>query len=496
MNKYQLRDEPDILKRVTVRLIEDFEQVRFDFLIEQKHYLGSSKVVGRSLRYVAELDGEWVALATFSAASLHLKARERWIGWSPRQRARRLDFVVNNSRYLILPERERLPNLGSRVLGMILRRLRRDWEERWGNPIFAVESFVDETRYRGTCYRACGFEAVGATAGFKRDSRDFYTEHSEPKQLYLRELEPGARNLLQRGRWPEELARHERQVAGPCPWRASDLESLLDRFRELKDTRRGHGLRHRQPFVLACAATAVMMGAGSYKAIEDTCMKFTQRQLKALGCPRNAEGVYRPPSDSTFYRVLSKIDTHHLDRIIGDWLLKQEISTLERLAVDGKTLRGSSRADGKPLQLLSAVTHHLRLTLAQVPIDKKSNEIPAFPKLIRDLPPIEHTVVTADAMNCQQESARVVTQERGWDYCFGLKGNQSGILETAQRLLEKQAFPPSGGRALGEGALADRATVPEARGGDAGADRTGRMLAGYRGTTRGDINAEGRQKEK
>jgi hypothetical protein len=53
------------------------------------------------------------ALACFSAAALHLKAREKWIGWTPRQRARRLGFVVNNSRYLVLPERERLPNLAT-----------------------------------------------------------------------------------------------------------------------------------------------------------------------------------------------------------------------------------------------------------------------------------------------------------------------------------------------------------------------------------------------
>ena len=442
MQRYDLADEPDVLKRVTVRLIEEAERPRFDSLLELKHYLCSARMVGRTLRYVAELDGEWVALASFSAASLHVKAREAWIGWTPRQRARRLKFVVNNSRYLVLPERERLPNLASRALGLFLRRLSRDWEARWGHPVFAVESFVDETRYRGVCYRACGFEAAGPTAGFKRASRDFYHEHGEPKQLYLKELQPGARALLRRGRWPEALIEHEERIAGPCPWRAPDLESLLDRFRELRDGRRGHGLRHRQPFVLSCAAVAVLMGAGGYQAIEDTCRKFTQRQLRALGCQRNAAGEYAPPSDSTFFRVLNKLDTHRFDRIVGDWLLEQELSVVARLAVDGKTLRGSSRANGKPLQLLSAVTHRLRLTLAQVPIEEKSNEIPAFPKLLRDLPPADHALITSDAMNCQQESARFTTQERGWDYLFGLKGNQSGILERAERLLSKQAFPP------------------------------------------------------
>jgi len=442
MKQYNLADEPDVIKRVSVRLIEDAERARFDLLLEQKHYLCSAKMVGRTLRYVAELDGDWVALACFSAAALHLKGREKWIGWSARQRARRLGFVVNNSRYLVLLERERLPNLASRALGLFLRRVSRDWQERWGHPVLAVESFVDETRYRGVCYRACGFEAVGPTAGFKRASRDFYHEHGEAKQLYLKELQSGARALLRRGRWPEELAEHEERIAGPCPWRAPDLESLLDRFRQLRDGRSGHGLRHRQPFVLACSAVAVLMGAGGYQAIEDTCRKFTSRQLRALGCQRNRDGNYVPPSDSTLYRVLSKVDTHQFDRITGDWLLEQELSVIARLAVDGKALRGSARTDGKALQLLSAVTHRLRLTLAQIPIEDKSNEIPAFPKLVRDLPKADYALITADAMHCQQESARVTTQERGWDYLFGLKGNQSGVLDRAERLLQQQAFPP------------------------------------------------------
>jgi hypothetical protein len=115
---------------------------------------------------------------------------------------------------------------------------------------------------------------------------NFYHEHGEPKQLYVKELQPGACALLRRGRWPEALAAHEERIAGPCPWRAPDLESLLDLFGALRETRSGHGLRHRQPFVLACAAVAVLMGAGGYQAIEDTCRKFTIDFLAHPGRPR------------------------------------------------------------------------------------------------------------------------------------------------------------------------------------------------------------------
>src|SRR3974390_3776476 len=170
----QIEPENDVLGRVTVRLLADNEVGQFNFYLEREHYLESSRFAGQSLRYVAKVDGKWVALLTFSAAALHLKARERWIGWSPRQRARRLGLVVNNSRFLVLAERQRYPNLASRVLSLVLRRLSADWQESWGDPVLVVESFVDESRYRGTCYRACGFEAVGATGGFQRASRDFY----------------------------------------------------------------------------------------------------------------------------------------------------------------------------------------------------------------------------------------------------------------------------------------------------------------------------------
>ena len=437
--------ESDYLDRVTIRLLREEERGQFDYYLEQAHYLESSTLVGQWLRYVAEVEGRWVALLTFSAAALHLKARERWVGWSPRQRARRLGLVVNNSRYLVLPERHRYPNLASRVLALVLRRLSADWQECWGHPVLVVESFVDESKYRGTCYRACGFEAVGATAGFGRASRDFYQEHGQPKQLYLRELRPDARQRLRRARWSEEWALYESDVAGPCPFQAPVLERLLDHLGALPDGRYGHGLRHRQRFVLACAAVCTLMGACGYRAFENTCKKLTQRQLRALGCtPDEQDGRFYPPSDSTFQRVINRIDAVAVARIIGTWLAQQEVGALAQLAVDGKVLRGSGRHDGKPLQLLSAVTHQLRLTLDQVAIAEKSNEIPALKPLLKQLALPPNTLITADAMHCQQESARFITQELGGDYLFGLKGNQSGVLEKAQRLLTQQGFPPSG----------------------------------------------------
>ena len=443
MTKQRATPEPQFLGTVTVRLIHPEEQERFDHLLETEHYLHSARLGGQNLCYVAEAAGQWVALLTFSGAAPHTKARELKIRWTPRQRARRLGLVVNNSRFLVLPERQRYPNLASRVLALCLKRLDADWQEHWGHPVLLVESYVDESQYRGTCYKACGFEAVGLTAGFGRCSRDYYLEHGQPKQLYLRELRPRAMGILRQGRLPAELAEHEEKITGPCPLRAAELSSLLELFQQFKDPRRGHGLRHLQPFVLACAAVAMLMGAGGYEAFEDMCQKLTQRQLRALGCRQDPKTKRaRPPSDSTFFRVLNGLDAPHFDLLVGQWMMVQEISILQRLAIDGKCLRGSGRTDGKPLQLLSAVSHRLRLTVAQEPIQEKSNEIPAIQPLLNKLPKaaLEGSLISADALHNQQETARFITQELGADYLFGLKGNQSGILERAKIKLPEAFF--------------------------------------------------------
>jgi hypothetical protein len=446
MTKQKTPPETEFLPKVSVRLIVPQERACFDELLEREHYLHSARMGGQSLRYVAEVEGQWVALITFSGAAPHTKAREHKIRWTPRQRARRLCFVVNNSRFLVLPERARYPNLASRVLGLCLKQLNHDWQAQWGHPVVLVESYVDESQYRGTCYRACRFAAVGLTAGYGRSSRDYYSEHGQPKQLYLRELRPRAMGILRQGRLPADLAEHEDKICGPCPLRATQLGSLLEVFEQFKDPRRGHGLRHRQAFVLACATVAMLMGAGGYEAFEDECHKLTQRQLRALGCRQNPKTHrYCPPSDTTFFRVLSQLEAAEFDLRIGQWMVAQEISILQGLAVDGKCLRGSGRTDGKALQLLSAVSHRLRLTVAQEPIQEKSNEIPALKPLLQQLPKgaLEGSLITADALHCQQESARFITQDLGADYLFGLKGNQSGILERAQAKLPQVFFPPN-----------------------------------------------------
>ena len=198
-------------------------------------------------------------------------------------------MVVNNSRFLMLTDRNKIPNMASKVLSMCLKRLRDDWKKRWNASLLVVESFVDETLYKGTCYRACGFEAVGMTAGFKKSNRDFYVEHKEPKQLYLRELVPNARKILKSENLPEDLAKEEADIVErtPLPIGGKEFRSLLEAFRTLKDVR-SNRVQHHMHSTLACAAVATLMGAGSYQGL-----KMCARDYLSLNCTFYAVIVIR-----------------------------------------------------------------------------------------------------------------------------------------------------------------------------------------------------------
>src|ERR1035437_1059962 len=108
-------DQQALLDGVQVRLMEPEERARCDWLIVEEHYLGNAQWVGEQLRYVAEYQGQWVALMSWRAAAYKLKLREEWIGWSDQQKQRRLPLVVNNSRFLILQDFQ-VPKLASRVM--------------------------------------------------------------------------------------------------------------------------------------------------------------------------------------------------------------------------------------------------------------------------------------------------------------------------------------------------------------------------------------------
>jgi hypothetical protein len=147
------------------------------------HYLGARGTVGENLQYtVRDTHGRLLACLRFGSAAWSCAARDTFIGWTAAQRAQRLAWVTNNTRFLILPGIA-VPHLASWTLGQVLRRVSTDWERKYGHPILLVETFVDRTRFAGTSYRAANWQHLGATTG--RSRQDRYTTLRVPvKDVY------------------------------------------------------------------------------------------------------------------------------------------------------------------------------------------------------------------------------------------------------------------------------------------------------------------------
>jgi hypothetical protein len=155
------RDEQAVLATLRVELISPPQKARWNRLVRKHHYLKSADMVGEQLRYVVIDDkGQWLALLGWSAAALHLKARDQSIEWSEQQRERRLHLIAQNSRFVILAERQQWPNLASRALSLCSKRLSADWQKRYRHPIVMMESFVDRQLFRGTAYKASGWPKI------------------------------------------------------------------------------------------------------------------------------------------------------------------------------------------------------------------------------------------------------------------------------------------------------------------------------------------------
>src|ERR1022692_3606238 len=122
-----------MLKDIDVRPVARAEETHYQQLMQAHHYLGALHKISETLWYVATWEQQWVALLSFSAAAWKCAVRDRWIGWHYRHQYDRLKLIANNSRFLILPHWHR-PNLASRTLGLCLKRISRDWLERFGHP--------------------------------------------------------------------------------------------------------------------------------------------------------------------------------------------------------------------------------------------------------------------------------------------------------------------------------------------------------------------------
>jgi len=163
-------------------------------MIGRFHYLGYTRLSGAQLRYLVHAEGRLLAAIGFGAAAWTLAPRDTFIGWTPEVRKERLNLVVGNPRFLILPW-VRVPHLASFVLGRVTRRLPDDFRARYGYAPVLAETFVELGRHAGTCYKAANWIHVGATKG--RGKLDRTNARALPvKDIYLYPLDKHFRHHL------------------------------------------------------------------------------------------------------------------------------------------------------------------------------------------------------------------------------------------------------------------------------------------------------------
>ena len=159
----------------------------FKEYIDRYHYLGYRIPFGAHLRYLVEslkLPGRYLACLQFSSPAWKMAPRDAWIGWDAELRKRNLQFIVSQSRFLVLPWVQ-VKGLATMILSLAARRLPQDWQALYGYRPLLLETLVDRSRYRGTCYRAGNWIHLGVTQGRGRMDREHAADGLAVKDIYV-----------------------------------------------------------------------------------------------------------------------------------------------------------------------------------------------------------------------------------------------------------------------------------------------------------------------
>ena len=175
-----------------------FEDNCIGYYLSHYHYLGFNRTVGENLKFlIRDQYGHDLGCLLFGSAAWKTYPRDTFIGWTRKIREDNINFITNNSRFLLLPW-VRVPHLASHVLARILRRIKKDWVHKYAHPIHLVETFVQHDRFRGTCYKASNWLYIGQTKGRSRQDR-YYNLSVPVKDIYLYPLTQNFRQILCRG---------------------------------------------------------------------------------------------------------------------------------------------------------------------------------------------------------------------------------------------------------------------------------------------------------
>lgn len=433
MTKHSGRDtnkDSSVLAEVQILELNTGKQrSRARRLLGKHHYLGDVRAVGEQLWYAITARGQWLGVLVFCAASRRLRARDEWIGWSEEQRRRRLPLIVNNCRFLLLPDKT-FPNLASRSLSLCLHRLSADWQARYGHPVVLVETFVDPEQFCGTVYTASNWQELGQTDGFGRVRRDFYVEHNKPKRLFARELCKNARRSLQADKLKETLATVEAKTHPRCIQSPIEIRSLIEYLKSLPDYRRRIGVYPLWTLVAICVLAHLCGAPRGQKDLAKFAKGMSKAQRRALGVRQQPEG-YPAPSQPTFCRLMKHIDEEALEKVI---LQTQEQIRGPAPAHELIVLDGKQPKHGGGQSVLTAVSVPSQHYLGSAMVDTKTNEIPVARELFKKLD-LDGRKVSLDALHTQDQTARDLVLQHGADYLLTVKDNQPTVRANIEKLV-------------------------------------------------------------
>ena len=186
----QIGDYPEPV----IELVSPGNQYIWSYLLHHYHYLGLPKLVGEHIKHLALIDGQVVGCLAWASAAWKVAARDRFLGWDVPTRRKHLYRIANNTRFLI-PAWVQVKHLASKLLALSLRRLSSDWHKTYAHRLYLAETFVDNSRFKGTCYKAANWQYVGQTSGSAKKGNT-YRHHGQPKAVYLYPLHRNYRKLL------------------------------------------------------------------------------------------------------------------------------------------------------------------------------------------------------------------------------------------------------------------------------------------------------------
>jgi len=183
------------LKPIQIKMVRHTNlEPLYNSLIEQYHYLGYTQIVGNHLKYMAFADDIPVACIGWGSAAWAIHSREAFVGWTKASKNKYLHLVANNTRYLVLPW-VKVKCLASKVMALNIKRISADWLKVYNYPLYMLETFVEQNRFKGTCYKASNWIRVGETKGTSKKGHK-HLNHGRIKDVYLYPLDKNYKGLL------------------------------------------------------------------------------------------------------------------------------------------------------------------------------------------------------------------------------------------------------------------------------------------------------------